>query len=182
MAYLRPAEAEKYELQATHHQDLALPLYRSALTCVTDSNCHALYACGHLVTKYAFASRYLRRNLVFSFNGKSDLEFISLLRGSFSIHDYAYGWLLAGPLGFCLERPLEADPDFKLYPDDPQLARLLSFLLIEEDQDVHICCGALNSLRKLLAMASTPNQTISTKTLAFSWPVVRLGLMQGSRQ
>jgi hypothetical protein len=109
--------------------------------------------------------------LVFSFNIKKEPEFISLLRGSFSIHDYAYGWLLNGPLGFCLEKPLEADPDFDLYPDDPKLAHLLSFLLTEEDQDSNVCCGALNSLRKLLAMASTPNQTISTKTLTFSWPM-----------
>ncbi|KAI9172817.1 Sterol uptake control protein [Paramyrothecium foliicola] len=170
-AYLRPIEAEKYELQATHHQNLALPLYRTALACVTEVNCHALYACGHLVTKSAFASRHLRRNLVSSSSTENAPEFIYLLRGSFSIHDCAYEWLSRGPLGFCLEKPLDPNPNFDLYPDDPHLARLLSVILTEDNEDIHVCCSALNSLRKLLAMVSTPNQTITTKTLTFSWPM-----------
>jgi hypothetical protein len=44
-------------------------------------------------------------------------------------------------------------------------------LLANDSEDVNVCCGALNNLRKLLAMASTPHQTISTKTLVFSWPM-----------
>ena len=171
MAYLRPTETEDYELQATHHQNLALPLFRTALTNVTENNCHALYACGHLVTKCAFASQHLRRSLVFSPTKYTASEVFRLLRGAFSIHDCAYEWLSSGPLGFCLEKPLDADPRFDLYPDDPHLARLLSILLANDSDDINICCGALNSLRKLLAMASTPHQTISTKTLAFSWPM-----------
>ena len=76
-----------------------------------------------------------------------------------------------GPLAFCLEQPLDNNPKFDLYPNDDHLARLLSTLLANGSEDSNICCGALNSLRKLFAMASTPNQTISTKTLVFSWPM-----------
>lgn len=171
LAFLRPTEAAKYELQATHHQHLALPLFRAALIDVTASNCHALYACGHLVTKGAFASQHLRRGLIFSPTTETTFEFFSLLRGAFSIHNHAYDWLANGPLAFCLEQPLDNNPKFDLYPDDAHLARLLSTLLANDSEDVNICCGALNSLRKLFAMASTPHQTISTKTLVFSWPM-----------
>lgn len=171
MAYLQPDEAEKFEILAAHHQDLALPLFRSALACVTENNCHALYACGHLVTKYAFASPRSREHFIFSSSLGTASEFILLLRGSFSIHDYALEWLSNGPLSFCLEKPLDENPDFSLNPDDSYLARLLSLLLTDDCGDNNVCCGALNSLRRLFAMAATPGQTISTKTLAYSWPV-----------
>ncbi|KAH8885297.1 hypothetical protein GQ53DRAFT_659970 [Thozetella sp. PMI_491] len=167
----RHVKAAEYEALAIHHQNLALPLFREALASVTESNCHALYACGHLVTKFAFASPQSRESLIFSPSAGTVSEFIFLLRGSFSIHDYALEWLSNGPLGFCLEKPLDENPDFSLNPDDSNLARLLSFLLLDDGEDINICCGALNSLRRLLAMAATPGQTISIKTLAYSWPV-----------
>ncbi|KAH8653772.1 hypothetical protein BX600DRAFT_471619 [Xylariales sp. PMI_506] len=170
MAYVKPAEAERYETLAAHHESLALPLFRSALENVTESNCHALYACGHLVAKYAFANPQSRQTLVFSTSLGTVSEFILLLRGSFSIHNYALEWLSNGPLGFCLEKPLESNPDFSKNPDDAHLARVLSLLLTDSGEDTNVCCGALNTLRRLLAMASTPGQTISTKTLVYCWP------------
>ena len=85
-----------YELQATNHQHLALPLFRAALADVTASNCHALYACGHLVTKGAFASQNLRHGLIFSPTTETTFEFFSLLQGAFSINNHAYdGWQMA---------------------------------------------------------------------------------------
>jgi hypothetical protein len=171
MAHLRPMDVAQFEILATCHQNFALPLFRSALARVTENNCHALYACGHIITKAAFASSQRQQNLIFSPAGETAPEFINLLRGSFSIHDYAFKWLSNGPLGFCLERPLEGEPDFNLNPDDAHLARLLSHFLADGCEDINVCCAALNSLRRLLAMAATPGQTISTKTLAYSWPV-----------
>jgi hypothetical protein len=169
-AYLRPLEAESYEVLAVPHHNLALTLFRDALTSITEYNCHALYACGHLVIKYVFASPQSRLGLVFPAKVGNISEFIILLRGSFSVHDHALKWLSDGPLGFCLERPLDENPNFNRNPDDSHLARLLSHLLTESSEDVQVCCGALNNLRRLLAMDATPGQTISTKTLAYSWP------------
>jgi hypothetical protein len=172
MAYLNPAEWDKYEMIAIHHQGLALPLFRSSLANVTEKNCHAIYACGHLVAKTAFASPQLRQSLFLSSSVGGVSEAFSLIRGAWAIHQYAFEWLSAGPLGFCLERALDENPDFDLYPDDPYLARLLSVLLVSggQEEDVHICCGAVNLLRKLFAMTATPGQTMSIKTIAYSWP------------
>ena len=149
-AYLRPAEAETYELLATHHRSLALPPYREALTSITESNCHPLYACSHLVTKCAFASPQMRLNMVLSPSVGTASEFINLLRGAFSIHNFAFEWLSNGPLGFCLEKPLNTNPDLDLNPDDFRLARLLHVLLIDDSGEISICCGALNSFRNCL--------------------------------
>lgn len=171
MAYLHPTEAKEYEKRAAHHQSLALPLFRSALTNVTESSSHALYACGHLVIKYSFASPQSRRNLIFSPAVGTPSEFIGLLRGAFTMHGYAETWLSNGPLGFCLEKPLDENPDFSQNPDDSYLAQLLYLLLADSSEDSNLCCAALNSLRRLLAMAATPGQTVTIKTLTYSWPV-----------
>ncbi|KAL5592224.1 hypothetical protein FOBRF1_013250 [Fusarium oxysporum] len=168
---MRPDEAERFEVLATRHQNIALPLFRSALACVTEQNCHALYVCGHLVTKYALATPKLRLDLLFSSSIESTIDLMGLLRGSFAIHDYALEWLSNGPLGFCLEKPIEQDPDPRRNPHDSRLAHLLALLLNDTCDDTLVCCSALQILRKLFAMAATPNQTISTKTLAYSWPI-----------
>lgn len=171
MAYLHPTETKEYESRAAHHHSLAVPLFRSALANVTESSSHALYACGHLVIKYTFASPQSRRNLIFSPATGTSSEIIGLLRGAFSMHGYAEKWLSNGPLGFCMERPLDETPDFSQNPDDSYLVQLLYLLLADCSEESNLCCAALNSLRRLLAMAATPGQTISVKTLTYSWPV-----------
>jgi hypothetical protein len=149
---------------------MALPLIRSALTRLDEDNCHAVYACGHMVVKYAFASPQSPGSLVFSCGAGTVSEFVPLLRGAFSIHDYALGWLMAGPLGPSIERPFDQDPSLSHNPDDKLLASLLP-LFIKGGKDGSVCCEALNALRRLFAMIFTPNQTLSTKTIVYSWPV-----------
>ena len=167
---LRPHDRSHYLLLAAHHQSLALPLIRSTLTCITKENCHALYACGHIITKYAFASPQSPDSLVFSSGIGTVSEFVPLLRGAFSVHDHSIEWLASGPLGSCLERPLDEAPDLNQNPDDARLEQILTVLQAVGTEDAMVCCEALSVLRKLFAMAATPNQTISTKTLVYSWP------------
>jgi hypothetical protein len=167
---LRPEEIDSYLLLATHHQSLALPLIRSELQSINEDNCHAVYACGHLVTKYAFASSQSLETQVFSPGMGEVSEFLPLVRGAFAVAGYCLDWLLAGPLGPCMERPLDEAPDLTLNPDDASYARLLPVLRAKGDEDGETCCDALNIIRKLLAMAATPNQTMATKTLVYCWP------------
>ena len=74
MAFLHPNESDHCEFQATYHQNVMLPLSRSALASVTESNCHAVYACGHL-------RRYhlVRSFLCYSFIGAMMLVYIAEL-------------------------------------------------------------------------------------------------------
>lgn len=167
---IRQSESTHYVLLAAHHQSLALPLIRSALLNITEENCHALYACGHLVTKYAFASLELSENLIFSPGMGVVAEFLPLLRGAFAVHDHSLNWLVSGPLGGCLETPCAQAPAFSQNPDDSHFVRILMLFQSIGTEDALICGEALNLLRTLFAMIATPNQTVSTKTLIYTWP------------
>jgi hypothetical protein len=102
------------------------------------------------------------------------LDFIPLLRGAYSIYNYALEWLSAGPLSFslglCHEKSLDEVPEFSQNPDDAYLARLLPLFNTYSDEDAHTCGEALNSLRGLFARAATLNRSISDEALVFSWP------------
>ena len=170
LARLHPEGSESNLRLAAHHQSLALPLIRSELESIDEENCHAVYACGHLVIKYAFASAKSLDAHVFSAGTGEVSEFLPLVRGAFAVASHCLDWLLAGPLGPSMERPLDENPDFALNPEDTSLARVLPLLRGRGNQDGEVCCEALNVIRKLLAMAATPDQTIALKTLVLSWP------------
>jgi hypothetical protein len=171
-AYLRPAEKKTYQLLAAHHQAIALPVISSALTELTAANCHAVYTCSHILVKCAFASPHPAGSLIFS-PGKGDTaEIIPLLRGAFSILEYAREWLDGGPFGRCLP-PLPAEENISLSQnlEDERYASLLP-LFSRGDEDSIACRDALNSLRRLLAMNADPKRTILTRWLVYTWPVL----------
>lgn len=170
ISYLRPDESESYLVFAARHESIALPLIRSGLTELDEENCHALYACGHLIIKYAFACPHFPGSLVFSSGIGTVAELVPLLRGAFSVQDHCREWLTAGPFASCLEVPLSPNPSFSLNPDDERLAALLP-LFSDDSEDAAVCIEALNVLRRLFAMMASPGQTISTKTLVYRWPV-----------
>ena len=170
IAYLRPEESESYLLLAVHHETVALPLIRSALTELNEENCHVLYACGHLIVKYAFACPHIPGSLVFSSSAGTLSEFVPLLRGAFSVHDHCLPWLAAGPLGSSLEVATNPNPNFGQNPNDPRLAALIP-LFSDSSEDASVYHEALDALRRLFAMIATPNQTMSTKTIIYCWPV-----------
>jgi hypothetical protein len=143
---------------------------RSALTELDQENCHVLYACGHLIVKYAFACPHIPGSLVFSSGVGTLSEFVPLLRGAFLVHDRCLPWLAAGPLGSCLEEPVTRNPDFSQNPGDAHLSALLP-LFFDGSEDATVYHEALNTLRRLFAMIATPNQTMSTKTIVYCWPV-----------
>ncbi|KAJ6447299.1 Mir1 [Purpureocillium lavendulum] len=56
LAHLVPAEQKRYLMRAQSHQDSAMPLFRRAITNVTEDNCHAVLAFAHLLVVYSFAA------------------------------------------------------------------------------------------------------------------------------
>ncbi|KAH8815382.1 hypothetical protein F5884DRAFT_851857 [Xylogone sp. PMI_703] len=168
IAYLRPQEAYAYRLLAAHHQNRALPLIRTAITCINEENCHALYACGNLVLKYAFAAP--DSNLVFSDELGVVSEWVTLVRGSFSVSEFAMKWLSNGPFSSSLEKPIVLDVDFSLNPDDYRFAPLVSVLAMNDSDDIHHCRDALDILRKLLTMTVSPDIPVTLKTIVYTWP------------
>ncbi|RFU31376.1 hypothetical protein B7463_g4964, partial [Scytalidium lignicola] len=168
IAYLRPSEAYAYRLLAAHHENLALPLIRTAITCMNEENCHALYACGHMVLKYAFASP--DSNLVFSDELGVVSEWVTLVRGSFSVNEFAMKWLSNGPFSSSLEKPVVLDVDLSQNPEDFRFAPLASVLEMHEGEDVEHCHEALLILRKLLTMAVAVDPPVTLMTIVYTWP------------
>jgi hypothetical protein len=170
IAYLKPTGSESYLLRASHHHTLALPLIASALTKVTEENCHALHCCGHLVTKFAFAVPRGSSALFPTLNDELLSEWFSLVRGAYYIYTFALEWLSAGPLRSSLEISNDLDAEFSQNPTDSHYARLLLLFPDISSGDDIACREAVNILRKGLALAAHPDQTIPIKTFALLWP------------
>ncbi|KAH8800177.1 hypothetical protein F5884DRAFT_686022, partial [Xylogone sp. PMI_703] len=157
-----------YQLLAAHHQNRALPLIRTAITCINEENCHALYACGHLVLNYAFATPDSK--LVFSDELGVVSEWVTLVRGSFTVSEFAMNWLSNGPFSSSLEKPVVLKADLSLNPEDFRFAPLVSLLKMNDGEDMEHCREALDILRKLSAMAISPNPPVTVKTIVYTWP------------
>ncbi|RDW57120.1 hypothetical protein BP6252_13866 [Coleophoma cylindrospora] len=166
---MRPLSSRHYWLPALQHYSNAIPAFRTSLQLVTEKNCHALFAFAHLITKSSFAILACTQAPIFSPESEITADFISHLQGGFSVYDTAFEWLASGPLKDCLEAPVDADQSFESYPHDAKLARLLPHLNSGNEECDIACREALNDLRRVFAMISAPNQTISTKTLVYCW-------------
>lgn len=151
------------------HQSYSLPGFRAAVASITEKNCHALFAFGHIITKIAFAMPRPPNEFIFSPTSGVGADFVQYLRGSFSVYDSALTWLQSGPLAGCLESPIEANPDFNLNKDDVHLVALVQFCSAEGNEDSEVYLDALEDLRKLFAMIATPHQSISVKTIVLCW-------------
>lgn len=55
LAYKNPAEQWEYLIKASSHQDIAMPLFRSAIDDVDEDNCHSIMGFSHLLVIYSFA-------------------------------------------------------------------------------------------------------------------------------
>ena len=172
IAYLRPAERETYQLLAAGHQMLAIPVISSALTELNNENCHALFTCSHILAKCAFASPRPAGSLIFTAEKGDVVELVPLLRGAFSIFEYAREWLAAGPFGPCLPPLTEEEPSFSQNPEDHRYNSLLLLLAQREDEDTIVYRDSLNVLRRLLAINAAPNRTTLTRWLVYNWPVL----------
>jgi hypothetical protein len=56
LAYLNPAQASTYSLQASQHQNDAIQGMRTALSQITTENCHAVFASSSIIILSAFAA------------------------------------------------------------------------------------------------------------------------------
>jgi hypothetical protein len=55
LAYKNPTEEGEYLIKASTHQDIAMPLFRSAIAKVDEQNCHSILVFSHLLVIYSFA-------------------------------------------------------------------------------------------------------------------------------
>ncbi|KAH8879161.1 hypothetical protein GQ53DRAFT_672670 [Thozetella sp. PMI_491] len=105
LAFLYPELHEKYNFLATIHQDLAIGPFQRAMKDITTENGNQLFAFSTLLIVFNFASSRAPEELLPSLDGGSQTgiaNWISCLRGCYSIHQAARLHIQAGPLGFLI--------------------------------------------------------------------------------
>lgn len=169
IAYLRTSDAYAYRLLALHHANRALPVIRTAITCMNEDNCHAIYTSVHMVLKYAFATPDW--DLFFSDEGRVVSEWLVLMRGAVSVTEMARNWLCNGPFSSSLDPPIVINDDVAGNPEDFRFTPVkLALDMLEGEDGVH-CREALRILRRLMCIAATTNpSTITMKAIVLEWP------------
>lgn len=84
LAHLKPSSRRSYHIVAAMHQDLALPLFRSAIEQTTMENCNAILAFSQLLIVLCYASEATDEDLLFV-RGKKDSglpDWLRIIRGS----------------------------------------------------------------------------------------------------
>ncbi|KAH8650954.1 hypothetical protein BGZ60DRAFT_508925 [Tricladium varicosporioides] len=87
LAHLKPSSRRSYHIVAAMHQDLALPLFRSAIEQTTMENCNAILAFSQLLIVLCYASEATDEDLLFV-RGKKDSglpDWLRIIRGSCAI-------------------------------------------------------------------------------------------------
>jgi hypothetical protein len=100
MAYLNAPQQRTLLITAASHQELAMPLFRSAVAGVNEENCHAVFAFGHLLATCSFASeKEDERLLLVDPNGTNVLSnWLFFLRAGCELADSVWERVEKGPL------------------------------------------------------------------------------------
>lgn len=175
LAYLRPDEQEQFRQLAIQHQHLALSSFRSIMSKMDESNCHAFFALSSLIVVFAFASPRASESLAFTENSQEPPEWLPLIRGVHSILMSVWPWIKAGSLGGLLQDGFEqhtprelseaADAQFN------QLSRLCEAASSEPDV-LDAYKTAVDELRNCFVKLYTKTPTECEVSIAFLWPVV----------
>jgi hypothetical protein len=123
LAYLYPAEERDHVLRASMHQELAMPIFRSAIANVDKDNCHAILAFSHALVIYTWASEKQDERLLLVEADRQDIlpPWLYFLRGGCELfckvwHQVETGpvWALASACGIPLVVP-DSKTDLVVY-------------------------------------------------------------------
>jgi hypothetical protein len=100
LAYLYPGKEREYSIAARTHQDIAMPLFRSAIGKVNQDNCHACLVFSHLLVIYTWVSeRQDERLLLVGADGEDILPpWLYFLRSGCSLFCHIWDDVETGPI------------------------------------------------------------------------------------
>lgn len=100
LAYLNPTQATEFTIAARSQQDIAMPLYRSAMNNVDVGNCDACLAFSHILVIYTWASeKEDERLLLVEPEGEDVLPtWLYFIRSGCSLMCHVWDDILAGPV------------------------------------------------------------------------------------
>jgi hypothetical protein len=134
LAYLNHTQVTQNTVVAHHHQSLAMPLFRAAITTVSNKSCHAILAFSHLLVLYSFASEKYDSRLLLVSGPEEEGEgpdvlpaWLYFLRNGCAMMCGTWDTIRAGPvepLASAWEIPINLSAE-----DDVQKADLLEYFL-----------------------------------------------------
>ena len=175
LACLRPEQQEQYRRIAVQHQDLALGRFRSIMTEIDQSSCHAFFALSSLIVVFAFASPRASDSLAFTNDSQEPAEWLPLIRGVHSILMSVWPWIKNGSLGGLLpddiEKPSPQGLSEAAENQFLQLSRLCESSSNEE-KVVEAYTGAIGGLRNCYVKLYSKASFECEVSIAFLWPVM----------
>ncbi|KAJ9646584.1 hypothetical protein H2201_000672 [Coniosporium apollinis] len=170
---------------STHHQNLAISGFRTALAHIAGHNANAVFALSSFITLLAFA------NLAkFSTTHKTDCidsfaEIFMLLRGVREIVISARDWVIRGPLVPLLMAGRLDESQSPMHPNLQDRLDKLTALVADDRFDAEtktLCADAMAHLKPLFARVLAQTGRTETSVL-MTWPViVPLGFITLIRQ
>jgi hypothetical protein len=185
LAYLDPAQQDKYNYLAAHHQDLALGPFRQAMSNITPENCNQVFAFSILMVVFNYASFRSPEHLL-PFSNASSYKGLSswvvCLRGCASIFQQAGSHIMSGPLRFLIAQedwtssftappprtpPTEDDESLQYLSDN--LLGLPSVKSSTTVEAMEAYTDAIFRLRRLLAASSQTTDIVSRRAMSSVW-------------
>lgn len=135
LAYKRPEEQGQYLIEASSHQDVAMPQFRSAIDNVDKDSCHSIMVFSHLLVIYSFALERQDERLLIVDGNRSDVlpSWLHFLRNGCLMVCSVWDQIENGPvkeLASQWEVPVEISEEGKL----PLTDHLLSVIPSEDSQ------------------------------------------------
>lgn len=169
--------------EASAHHNIGLKMFRTAICNVTPQNCDACFAFSAIIAAYAWASSDQAGDLFFSdasiSDGKSNVEWVSLLRGVHTLLKVAGDWMADGSMKNILESR-SLDPEVCRAADPEAGVRLsaLSQLWVSSSDTFDL--DDLKTLDETLALLqeawglvalSASDSKVDTILVVYGWPI-----------
>jgi Fungal specific transcription factor domain len=169
--------------EASAHHNIGLRMFKNAMSNITPENCDACFAFSSIIAAYAWASSDQTGDLFFSNTSvseeKSNVEWISLLRGVYTLLKAAGEWMTNSSMKLILQ-PSCIDPELARAADPEGSAKLTALSQLWDlslgkfdVNDVGVLnetLALLNEAYGLVALSSV-NLEIDMILVVYAWPI-----------
>jgi hypothetical protein len=169
--------------EASAHHNIGLRMFKNAMSNITPENCDACFAFSSIIAAYAWASSDQTGDLFFSntsvLEENSNVEWVSLLRGVYTLLKAAGEWMTNSPMRLILQ-PSYIDPELARAADPEGSAKLTALSQLWDlslgkfdVNDVEVLDETLALLHEAygLVALSPSNPEIDMILVVYAWPI-----------
>ncbi|KAE9368775.1 hypothetical protein N431DRAFT_307463, partial [Stipitochalara longipes BDJ] len=169
--------------EASAHHTIGLRMFQNAMSNITPENCDACFAFSSIIAAYAWASSDRTGDLFFSnkseVDGKGNIEWVSLLRGVYTLLKAAGEWMANSSMRLILQ-PSHIDPELANAADPEANAKLRALSQLWDltsgkfdADDVEVLGETLALLIEAygLVALSSSDREIDMILVVYAWPI-----------